>query len=391
MPDSAPNPCPPTHNPIEEICRKKYAKWTIKLAIIALALLIFQLPLMLIGDLATERDGNYQKAIADIEQKWGHAQELEFFCTIHPESMDIDSVITPEIRYRGIYQATVYTTEAKIKVKFNTPDRKTESILFSLSDPERLLNVKATLDGQPITPRKIDSGLQFAVKGDSELLVEIKFRGSQSLMIAPNAAHNRISLRGDWNSPSFIGNTLPDQRTITSKQFTANWNIERSNYGEENNNAKLGVNLFIAAGTYLQVTRAMNYATFFLLVFFATLLIGEIVTKTSIHPVQYLISACAPVLFYLMLLAFGEQIGFTSGYIVSAAVIVAMVTTYARMFMGKIAPALIMGAIFAAGYVLNFIILNMENMALLAGTIVLAIFLGALMLLTGRINRTAEP
>ena len=98
----------------------------------------------------------------------------------------------------------------------------------------------------------------------------------------------------------------------------------------------------------------------------------------------------APVLFYLMTLAFSEKVGFTCGYTISAAVIVAMVTMYAKMFLGRILPALIMGIIFAASYLLNFVILRMEEFALLSGTIVLAVILGVMMALTGKINRKQE-
>ena len=91
-----------------------------------------------------------------------------------------------------------------------------------------------------------------------------------------------------------------------------------------------------------------------------------------------------------MTLAFSERIGFTAGYAVSAAVIVAMVTMYARMFLGKTFPAVVMGTIFAASYLLNFVILRMEDLALMSGTIVLAIILGVLMILTGKINRKED-
>ena len=116
----------------------------------------------------------------------------------------------------------------------------------------------------------------------------------------------------------------------------------------------------------------------------------ELITKVNIHPLQYLVSAGAPVLFYLMTLAFSEKAGFIAGYSISAVVIVAMVTMYAGMFLGKILPALIMGAIFAGSYLLNFIILGMEDLALMSGTIVLAVILGVLMILTGKINRKPD-
>jgi inner membrane protein involved in colicin E2 resistance len=63
---------------------------------------------------------------------------------------------------------------------------------------------------------------------------------------------------------------------------------------------------------------------------------------------------------------------------------------YAKMFLGKLAPALTIGVVFAASYLLNFILLRMEDFALLAGTIILAVILGVLMFLTGKINRSGK-
>ena len=47
-------------------------------------------------------------------------------------------------------------------------------------------------------------------------------------------------------------------------------------------------------------------------------------------------------------------------------------------------------SIFAASYLLIFVILRMEDLALMSGTIVLAIILGVLMILTGKINRKED-
>ena len=66
------------------------------------------------------------------------------------------------------------------------------------------------------------------------------------------------------------------------------------------------------------------------------------------------------------------------------------VTMYARMFLGKTVPAVVMGVIFAVSYLLNFMILRMEDLALMSGTVVLAVILGVLMVLTGKINRKQD-
>ena len=60
------------------------------------------------------------------------------------------------------------------------------------------------------------------------------------------------------------------------------------------------------------------------------------------------------------------------------------------MFLGKLTPAITIGVVFAASYLLNFILLRMEDFALLAGTIILAVILGVVMYLTGKINRVSD-
>ena len=360
-------------------------KWAGKITLILLALLVFQLPLAMVDNLASERAKKQFGVRKEIAKSWGDAQLLK--CAVSPDSLDIAAVVTPEIRYRGIYESVVYTAEVEIKAKFGDSPK---SVTFCLNDAARLQQIEAEANGKAVTPRITAGGIEVPVAaGNGECRLKLKFRGSESLNFAANAKRNRIVLKGAWGSPGFIGDILPDTRKVDRENFAAEWNINR--FSDGNDAPEVGVNLCLAAGTYQQVERTMTYATFFLIVFFFTLLAGELLTKTDIHPLQYLVAAGAPVLFYLMLLAFSEHIGFTAGYAVSAVVIVAMVTGYARMFLGRTAPALAMGGVFVASYALNFIILRMEDMALLAGSVVLAVVLGVMMLITGRINRPAKP
>jgi inner membrane protein involved in colicin E2 resistance len=242
-------------------------------------------------------------------------------------------------------------------------------------NPNFLINGKDT---------KIDNDLKFALpQGDSKCEILLTLRGCGKLLFAPGAQTSSIAITGNWESPGFTGDILPETREISNGNFSAQWNIGKFNAAV----GHAGVELCIPAGSYQQVERCFTYATFFLIVFFFTLLAAELITKIYIHAVQYVVAAGAPVLFYLMTLAFSERAGFTAGYIISAAVIVTMVTMYARMFLRRTLPALTVGTIFAASYLLNFIILRLEDLALISGTIVLAIILGTVMSLTGKLNR----
>ena len=353
----------------------------VKIAVIIAALLVFQIPLLMVKELAEERQGKAKSVQSEIFSNWGGVQCL----TLHPqaEKMDLSAELNPEIRYRGIYQALVYTAEVKLKAEFNDVSENKFAELL-ISDIDRVADAAAVVNGKAVKIEKDGYTLKFPLeKGKSAIEMTLNLRGGGDFKVTPNTHESCISISGKWGSPSFIGQSLPKSRTIQKDSFSAKWNF--GNFTAKPN--EIGVNLNLPANTYQQVERCFNYATLFLIIFFATLLVAEAVTKVNIHILQYLVAAGAPVLFYLMTLAFGERIGFTAGYIVSAAVIVSMVTLYAKTFIGKILPALVIGLIFAVSYAVNFILIRMEDLALLSGTIILAGILAILMALTGKMNR----
>lgn len=341
---------------------------------------MFQIPLYMIRDLTVDRRSHAAEVEKEIGASWGGKQEIQLIHQADRE--DVAAEITPEIRYRGIYETTVYTAKVKIKADYvDVPANTTTGV--KVSDLKAVTGASAMVNGKEVP---INDQLEFDIpKGNSNCEITLTLRGSSNLQLKPNAANSHMTISGTWDDPGFFGEILPEKRSVKDGKFSAEWNLSKFNKNVDH----VGVDLCISAGTYQQVERCFRYATFFLIVFFFALLAAELLTKVFVHVLQYLVAAGAPVLFYLMTLAFAEKIGFTAGYIVSAVIIVAMVTMYARMFIGKLKPALIMGSIFAASYVVNFVILRMEDLALLTGTIILAVVLGVLMVLTGNINR--EP
>ena len=350
----------------------------LKILTIIIALLVLQIPLYLVQDLAAERQKKSASVQEDIAKSWGGQQTVQLQSKAASEQ--ISAVITPEIRYRGIYQAVVYTSKITINAEYKNLAKPVTGAV-KLTDPKGIVDVSVSVNGKRAD---VNSALEFALpQGDSKCEIALTLRGSGHLKFAPGAENSNIVISGKWSSPSFTGSVLPEKRSVDTEKFSAEWNLNKFNRDVDG----VGTALCVTAGTYQQVERCFNYATFFLVVFFFTLLASELITKVNIHVLQYLVASGAPVLFYLMTLALAEHIGFTAGYTVSAAVIILMVTVYAKMFLGKVLPALVMGAVFSGSYLLNFLILRMEDFALLSGTIILAVILGVLMVLTSRINR----
>lgn len=354
-----------------------------KIIIICFALLLFQIPLSMVGHLIFNREKNAENVKNEICSNWGLKQKIQLSAvSANPNEEIITADVFPEIRYRGIYQAVIYTADIKIIAHYKNIPKECDAYL-EISDKNGITAIEINVNGEMVKFENDVARVRFPLPaGDSVCAITVKLKGSESLSFIPGSDNTKITISGIWNAPSFFGTTLPDERLIEKDHFGAEWSFNAFN----RRNAEAGVNLCLSAGTYQQVERTFRYATFFLIIFFFTLLAGEVITRVNIHILQYFIAAGAPVLFYLMTLAFSEQFGFVVGYAVSAVIIVSMVTMYCRMFFGKNCPALIMGGIFALSYILNYVILQMEDMALLSGTIVLAIILGVLMLLTGKMN-----
>jgi inner membrane protein len=147
-----------------------------------------------------------------------------------------------------------------------------------------------------------------------------------------------------------------------------------------------GVNFFRAIDTYSLNTIAVKYAILFLLVPFLTLFLLEVFVRKRIHPVSYLLSGIANVIFYLLLLSISEQLPFYSAYILAAFGVTAMMTLYSRSLLSSWNKSWYMGLVLAISYILLYAVLNAESYALLIGSIGAFVIVGLVMFITRKLN-----
>ena len=140
--------------------------------------------------------------------------------------------------------------------------------------------------------------------------IKIKLKGSQSLNFIPLGKTTRVDLKANWNTPSFTGNYLPNNRNITEKEFSAQWQVLNLNrnysqvmvdYNTSNikdiENSSFGVNFKIPVEQYQQSMRSAKYAILIILLTFGVIFFTEIMNKTRIHALQYLLVGLALCLF----------------------------------------------------------------------------------------------
>jgi len=232
--------------------------------------------------------------------------------------------------------------------------------------------------------------------------IMISIQGGQLARFLPVGQDTHVEISADWASPSFQGSFLPGSSNITESGFDAIWDINYlsrdiplfwksvSEVGDydyrDYSNSLFGVNFFRAIDTYSLNTRAVKYAILFLLVPFLTLFLLEVFVRKRIHPVSYLLSGIANVIFYLLLLSISEQLPFYFAYILAAFGVTAMMTLYSRSLLSSWNKSWYMGLVMAISYILLYAVLNAESYALLIGSIGAFVIVGLVMFITRKLN-----
>ena len=108
------------------------------------------------------------------------------------------------------------------------------------------------------------------------------------------------------------------------------------------------------------------------------------------NALQYVLVGLALVLFYTLLLSFSEHIGFNAAYLVAALMTVLMEFFYARSVLGSTKLAAYVAATLTLLYSFIFILIQLKDFALLAGSLGLFVILAGIMFISRRIQWEEE-
>jgi inner membrane protein len=263
--------------------------------------------------------------------------------------------------------------------------------------------VAATVDEKYYETGRAGSGIHAALPEfadtPSEFNISIAIQGGQLVRFLPVGQDTHVRVSADWASPSFQGSFLPANSNITDSGFDAAWDISYlsrdiplywksiDSDGRRDYSASFfGVDFFRAIDTYALNYRAVRYAILFLIVPFLTLFLLEVFTKRRIHPVPYLLSGIANIIFYLLLLSLSEQMQFYQAYLIAAAAVVVLLTLYARSLLSSWSKGWYMGLVGLLSYVLLYAVLNAQSYALLIGSIGAFVVVALVMFLTRKLD-----
>ena len=331
--------------------------------------------------------------------------------------------VVPQIRYRGIFEVIVYETHLEAAGVFEIPDLEapdrevdweTADLVLGISDVRGLqervelrwqdqeVDLLPGTGGAPF----VQSGVFSRIPGEERLApgtripfsFELVLRGSDQLLFVPSGAETHVELASPWASPSFVGAFLPDRRQVSDTGFSASWQVPlfgRSFPSQWSGNPELagafessafGVGLLLPVDAYQQSERAVKYAVLFIVLTFGTFFLLELLSPVRLHAVQYLLVGFAQTLFYVLLLALSEHLGFGRAYALAAAATVGLIASYSRSILASRRRALVvlgcLGLLF--GYL--YVLLQLEDYALLVGASGLFVALAVTMLATRHLD-----
>ena len=366
--------------------------------------------------------------------------------TLAPEAASVNTELLPQVRKRSIYRAVVYEAHNSGRARFAFPadltrtgvdpaqmDLSRAELRFGLSDPRGLgANPQVSVNGERLRlqPGAGSSGGRgfFAWLDASSLQAKplavdfaYELRGNQSLTLAPQAGETRWAVRSSWPSPSFGGEFLPATRHVGGDGFGANYQIGNLALGRSlvstgdpgagnivdrvpppsaTSNGKVAaaatpdagpvqtaqISLIQPVDLYSMVNRATKYGFLFIGFTFLALLMFDVIGGVPVSAVEYLLMGAALILFFVVLLAFAEVIGFTPAYVFAAAAIAGLNTAYSAAVLGSWRRAGFMAGLLAGLYAVLYILLSLEAYSLLIGSLLLFAALAGVMYATRRID-----
>lgn len=414
-----------------------------KLASIGFIIILLMIPNAIVMDMIHERSYRQTEVVHEVSSKWGSRQVItgpvlsvpykhiyensdgETFESIKyahflPEKLEIDGSIKPEYRKRGIYNVVLYQSLINHVGYFDSIDITKlgidrDLILFDqaflqVSIPDMTgINDKIDIDingsSYQMEPGiKQINGFQSGVKIPIDITnhlerlsfaFDLNLNGSESLSFGPVGKETNVKLQSKWPSPSFMGNFLPDQHSVTEDGFTASWRVLdlNRNYPQSWVDSSFDLNQFLfglvlmePVNEYARNIRSAKYALLVIVLCFLVFFFFEIVNKQSVHPLHYILIGLAISIFYFLLLSISEHFGFNIAYLISASVTIGLITAYSRSILDTKYLSMILAAILTAVMTFIFVILQLEDFALLVGTIGLFVVLASVMYFSRNID-----
>lgn len=420
-----------------------------KFIILGVLTLVLMIPLLLVYLIVDERQSYSRQAVSEVGRKWGREQSFagpylvipmermvestnrqgvkssyreEKFAVLLPETLNVNSDVTAKELQRGIFDIPVYNSVVRYAGKFKAADvdqlrrnrfelRLDEAVLaVQITDVRGIKKTTDVLINEtakrfqagvgvksprgrgihiPMTASQITDGFSFQF--------ELPVNGTRHLQIEPSGGETRMEMKSNWPHPSFMGNFLPTERSISADGFSAKWVVPQlaRGFGQLHivkdiaplmRSNLFGVQFYQPVGFYDLVSRALKYAIAFISAVYLMVYIMEVYVGKPIHWIQYVFVGFALLIFYLVLLALAEHLGFEIAYGTASLATSVLIGLYTSSALSSPRKGLVLGFLIAIIYTLLYLLLRVEDYALLIGSLAGFFMLASVMYMTRNVD-----
>lgn len=363
-----------------------------------------------------------EKTKETVKQRKAYTNYAYFF----PEELKAKSNVTTKVLNRNNYESVVFSSKMKFEGNYIHPDFSSKNIanddiqwnkatiliqttnLKSIKDEVKINFGNTNLTFEPVynsnskeTTEALETGYidlgKILNQGKTAFRFDITYNGSQQLKMVPIGKTTQVNMESNWASPSFTGNFLPDDKTkqISDKGFVANWKILHINraFSQQtfNNLPDLsqyafGVDFVIPVNQYQQNERASKYGFLVIGLTFLIFFLIQSISKIKIHIFQYTMIGLALIMFYTLLISITEHSSFMKAYIIAGISVITLISLYSVSILKNRKFPIFIAASLGSLYTFLYVIIQLENYALLVGSIGLFAILAAVMYFSRKID-----
>lgn len=366
---------------------------------------------------------------------------------LSPETNNVKTELKPDRKKKSIYESVLFVASNSGEARFSFPADfarygiKPEALnlagaelRFGISDARGLqADSKVVANGKTLA---LQPGKGLAASGGSGFFTPLEWdgvtpldvsyayavRGNKSLSLVPRGGETRWSVKSVWPSPSFSGNFLPenDKTKVTAKGFSSYHAVTNLALGQAlvltndpgipvanaepgdradgvpQENANTGrsqvatIGLIEPVDLYSQVDRSIKYGFLFIGFTFLAFLMFDVIAGAKVAAAEYLLTGAGLVLFFVLLLAFAEVVGFMIAYLIAAGAITGLLTAYSAAVLKSWVRGRVIAGLLTGLYATLYVLLSLEAFSLLIGSLLLFVALAVVMWATRNIDWGAK-